>query len=810
MPRGRERAGTATRAAHRASSPLSPLLPPFRTSAAFERARAGLLPWVPLALSVLCVDASAQAAQDGGIELRPSPALTPAPRGDAAKTLPIILRARELRGRPDLEAIAEGDAELRRGGVVIRADRLSYQQVEDLARAVGNVRISENGNVFSGPELQLKMQAFEGYFQNPTYRLGQIGAGGQADRIDFLDDQRAVATNATYTSCSLDGSGAPAWVLSAGSVRIDQEANEGIASNGVLRFYGVPILAAPSISFPLNEARKSGWLPPSIALDSNSGFQVGAPYYWNIAPNRDATFTPSVSVRRGASLGTEVRYLEPLYNGESTLNLLPNDRLAQRSRHSLRVFHDSTFDRDTLLQLRLQHVSDDDYWKDFPHDATSLTPRLLETDLRFSRPFGDWTTYGKVQRWQVLQTVDVATRIEAPYERVPQIGTRYLGKYGPGLELSFEGEFNRFETPDNNATPERPNGTRVHALGSLSRPFVTPGWSLLPKLSFNAASYSLDRPVAGVRSDATRVIPTLSVDSAWTFERDAGWFGRTVRQTLEPRLLYANTPFVKQSDLPNFDSAPKDFNFESIFSENPFSGVDRVADGHQLTAGVTTRLLNPDTGAELLRLGIVQRYLFRDQQVTPDPTQPSTQRFSDVLLLGSTSLVRNWNFDAAVQFGADNSRLERSVVGVRYSPGPFRTMSATYRLTRGLTEQMEIGWQWPVYQRSVDPTAARGSASSCGGSLYAVGRVNYSMKDSRIIDSIVGAEYDAGCWVGRIVAERLSTGRSDATTRLLFQLELVGLSRLGSNPLQVLKDNVPGYRMLREERTTPLPFNPYD
>ena len=249
----------------------------------------------------------------------------------------------------------------------------------------------------------------------------------------------------------------------------------------------------------------------------------------------------------------------------------------------------------------------------------------------------------------------------------------------------------------------------MHALGSLSRPFLTPGWSLLPKLSFNAASYSLDRPVAGLRSDATRVIPTLSVDSAWTFERDASWFGRAVRQTLEPRLLYANTPFVKQSDLPNFDSAPKDFNFESIFSENPFSGVDRVADGHQLTAGVTTRLLNPDTGAELLRLGIVQRYLFRDQQVTPDPSQPSTQRFSDVLLLGSTSLVRNWNFDAAVQFGADNSRFERSVVGVRYSPGPFRTVSATYRLTRGLTEQMVIGWQWPIYHRTVDPTTARGT-----------------------------------------------------------------------------------------------------
>ncbi|MEP7057498.1 MAG: LPS-assembly protein LptD, partial [Caldimonas sp.] len=408
---------------------------------------------------------------------------------------------------------------------------------------------------------------------------------------------------------------------------------------------------------------------------------------------------------------------------------------------------------------------------------------------------------------QVLQTADPATRIEAPYERVPQVGSRYLGRYGPGIELAFEGEFNRFETPDNNASGPRPNGMRVHALGSVSRPVVTPGWTFVPKLAFNAASYSLDAPVAGVRGDASRVIPTLSVDSAWTFERDSTWFGRAVRQTLEPRLLYVDTPYVRQGDLPNFDAAAKDFNYESVFSDNLFSGVDRVSDAHQLTAGVTTRLLDPDTGAEALRLGIVQRYRFRDQQVTPD-LQPSTQRFSDVLLLGSTSLVRNWNFDAAVQYSPDSKRAERSIVGVRYSPGPFWTVSATYRLTRGLTEQMEIGWQWPVYRGAAD-TGGR-ATGACGGNLYGVGRVNYSMRDSRLIDSIVGFEYDAGCWIGRVVAERLSTGRSDATTRLLLQLELVGLSRLGSNPLQVLKDNIPGYRLLREERTAPLPINPYD
>ena len=117
---------------------------------------------------------------------------------------------------------------------------------------------------------------------------------------------------------------------------------------------------------------------------------------------------------------------------------------------------------------------------------------------------------------------------------------------------------------------------------------------------------------------------------------------------------------------------------------------------------------------------------------------------------------------------------------MRYSPGPYRTVGLTYRLTRGLSEQVELGWQWPVYgpgARRRARRARRRGGSGCGGTLYSVGRVNYSTRDSRLTDSIVGLEYDAGCWIGRVVVERLSTGRSEATTRLLLQLELVGLSR---------------------------------
>jgi LPS-assembly protein len=352
-------------------------------------------------------------------------------------------------------------------------------------------------------------------------------------------------------------------------------------------------------------------------------------------------------------------------------------------------------------------------------------------------------------------------------------------------------------------------GERWHLLGGLARPFREPGWFLVPRLSLNAAVYGDSGLLPTSPARRGRYIPTFSVDAGFEVERQTEAFGRALRQTLEPRLLYVQTPYRAQSQLPNYDAAAKDFNFSSIYTDNQFSGVDRVSDAHQLTAGFTTRFVDAKTGAEALRLGLVQRYLFRSQRVTAQddgtPDGPATdKRLSDVLLLGSTSVLPGWTLDSAVQYSPDIQRSVRSIIGARYSPGPFRTVSTTYRYTRGLSEQMEIGWQWPIWSRNPGATRASAgssdSAASCAGSWYAVGRINYSLKDSRVTDSVLGAEYDAGCWIARVVSERLSTGRSEATTKVMLQLELVGLSRIGSNPLKVLKDNIPGYRLLRDER----------
>ena len=373
-----------------------------------------------------------------------------------------------------------------------------------------------------------------------------------------------------------------------------------------------------------------------------------------------------------------------------------------------------------------------------------------------------------------------------------------------GAAYAFETEANRFDLPDNPGYPTASvpgNGSRLHAQGWINRPWREPGWWVTPSLLFNAASYYTDDPMSDGRVSAARTIPTFSLGGGAEFERQTQLFGQALRQTLEPRLLYVNTPYVNQSTYPNFDSAVKDYSFASIYSENVFSGIDRVSDTNALTAGVTTRLLDGMTGAELMQLGIVQRYLFNEQLVT-ESGLPERRGFSDVLLRGSTRVLKPWNLEGYLRYSPSVDRVVRTIIGTQYAPGPFRTLNLTYRYARDISSQIETSWQWPIYEpnggaRRLDA----GRSNSCGGAWYTVGRLTYSTTDNRLTDSVVGVEYDAGCWIARLAVSRWSTGVSEASTQVMLQLELVGLSRLGSNAISVLRDNIPGYQPLRSSRS---------
>ncbi len=735
-----------------------------------------------------------------------------ATRGQAAT----ILRGDFVTGRPDLDTVVEGNAELRRNDILIRADRIEYWQPDDLARARGRVQINRGGNVYEGPLLELKVDAFEGFFLNPSFKLLANGAHGEAERVDFIDAQRTNIRNGSYTTCERrpGPSWLPDWVIKASNIRIDNDEQTGYATDGRLQFKGTTLLALPEIGFPLGDKRRSGFLPPTVGLDSLSGLELTVPYYWDIAPNRDATLYPTLLSRRGVDLGGEFRYLETLYSGKLRANVMPKDSLRDRHRWGLSYQHNGIAQTglpvlgNLALGLNINRVSDDNYWRDFPRSTASLTQRLLPNDAILSWAQGDWSATVRSLKWQTLQ--DTSNPITPPYDRVPQTVLRYVkGDWG-GFDVHVEADHTRFEGL--RTLTLQPNAARSFALAHISRPWLTPGSFVTPRLQLHATRYSFDAPLATGERSAQRVLPTFSIDSGLIYERDTSFFGRAFRQTLEPRAFYVYTPYRAQNHLPNYDSASNDFNFATVFTENAFGGNDRISDNNLLTTGVITRLFEPETGAEVVRLGAAQRLRFKDQQVTLPGGTPVSERLSDILLGATINWSPRWSFDSTVQYNPKSKRSIRNTLGGRYQPGPYRVVNAAYRLQRGVSEQVDVGWQWPINDLWSEPDKdGAGPGRGLGeGRWYSVGRLNYSMRDRKLVDAIVGVEYDGGCWVGRAVLERLQRSGASSNQRILFQLEFIGFTRLGSNPLQTLRNNIPRYQLLREQTQTPSRFGHYE
>ena len=772
------------------------------------------------ALAQAQTPAASAADVDAPLKLKSTPMLAEVPpEGDANKP-PTFVFGNNVSGRPDLETVVEGDAELRRGVSAIRADRIEFYQPDDTFNARGNVRISSNGNQYKGPELNLKLDTFEGYFLQPSYRFLSNGGNGTATRIDFINDKSLIARNATFTTCERtdEATWKPAWVITGTSFKFDQEAETGEATGAVLRFKDVPILAFPTISFPLSDKRKSGLLPPTFNLDTDSGAVVDQPYYFNIAPNRDATLTTSVMSKRGVSLGGEYRYLERDYRGTLRGNYMPGDKLRGIDRWSYALLQTGVVRTGVPevgnigLNLNLNRVSDNNYWRDFPRSSSTLTQRLLANDASATWSSGYLSTSVRALKWQTLQ--DPLSVIVPPYDRLPQITAAYTRLNAPiagqqGFDWSVSSDFTRFSSV--RSLTLQPNSDRAVAIAQISRPWISPGWYITPKMQMHATSYKFDAALGNGATTAARAVPTFSLDSGLQFERQASYFGRNFTQTLEPRAFYVRTPFRDQSALPNYDSGANDFNFATIFTENAFVGNDRISDANLLTLGATSRLLNPESGAEAVRFGVAQRLRFSDQKVSLPGGLPVTDRISDVLFGTTINWVPQWSFDGTVQYNPKLGVSERSVLGGRYSPGPYRVVSASLRRQRGVSNSVDVGWQWPINDLWGDKGQELGAGRGQGGGrYYGVGRLNYSLKDKKLVDGVIGIEYDGCCWIGRVVLQRSQSSTAAANTRILFQLELVGFSRIGVNPLNVLKTNVPRYELLRDKVAPPSRFTNYD
>ena len=782
---------------------------------------------------LLALSANGAGAQALGLHLRTSPLLeenlTTRQRAEGA----IFVQGQKITARPDLDLVIEGQASIRRPGLTVSADRLDYDQAQDVLKAQGQVRVSQPSVVFSGPSLQLKVDSFQGVFEKPSFELYANGAYGQAAEVEFVDNKRSVIRQASYTTCrrTPGPEWLPEWLLKATQLSIDEEESTIEAQGAQFRFQDKTLLTVPAISLPLTNERKSGLLPPLLSIDTVNGVEVAQPYYFDIAPHRDATVTTHLMSQRGVAVNTDFRYLENDYKGQVRLNLMPSDKLRNERRWGLSSQHQGGID--TGLEsvgrlntsLNLNRVSDSDYWRDFQRSSLALTQRVLPSTGTVSWGKGAWGMTAQVQGWQNLQ--DAAP----PYDKMPQIALRYNHAQAQGLDFSlladttrFEADFSRVPSLVSTNTVAQ-NGQRSFMQAQIGQAWVRPWGFFKPKLQVNAARYQMDHVLSDGALSVNRVLPTLSMDAGLVYERETEWFGRGVLQTLEPRAFYAYTPYRNQDMLPVYDSGATDFNLSTIFSENTYVGQDRLVDNNALTLGLSSRFFDADSGGELLRLGLAQRIRFSDQRVVLPGQVASTTGLSDILFGGAVRWDDRLSLDATIQANNQTHEFSRTTLQARYSHSPYRVINAAYRSNKQTSpnsEFVDVGWQWPLSDMlgSTDRSAETPWTRSPGQGLgpdrwYTVGRLNYSLKERSLVDTLVGLEYDAGCWLGRVAFQRLQTNVSmvsgtSSTSRILFQLEFIGFARVGISPLQSLSDNIPRYQYLRESTVQPSRFQHYE
>jgi LPS-assembly protein len=692
------------------------------------------------------------------------------PAAPEDKNAPATVSAEQMTGRPDREIFLERDVEVTRAGTKVNADRASYKIPEDEVQATGNVRMERYGATYTGDELKLRIDAGQGYVLHPAYRLDRNNAQGNAERIDFYSQEQATVTDGTYSTCEAPD---PDWYLKAGKLDLDTGRDQGIARSTVVYFKGVPILAAPAMSFPLSDARKSGYLPPTIGTTNNGGLEVTVPYYINVAPNRDLTLYPKIFARRGLQLGAEGRYLGETYNGQSRVEVLPNDRRTGTTRYAASSIHTQVLGPGVWGSWNLNTASDDDYPSDFSRTITSSSQRLLLRDIGLNyAPAAFFNAAVRFSNYQVLQ--DPIAPIVRPYDRLPQISMNARQQDVYGFDWNVDSELTRFWHPD------QLRGNRAVLNPRIAYPIIRPGYFITPRLSLHASNYQLDR---ATQSSLSRTLPTFSVDSGLIFERDASFFGRPMMQTLEPRLFYVYTPYRDQTAFPNFDTAEADLSFAQLFSENRFVGNDRISDANQVTAAIISRYIE-NNGAERLRFAIGQRFYFTEQRV-PLSTVRNESR-SDLLLSAYGQLTNSLGFEGNLQYSQTQHSISRANYGARWNPAPRSVLNLQYRRDEpNALEQVDLSSQWPIARR-----------------WYGVGRVNYSLPDRKIAEGLAGLEYKDDCWVFRVVGQRTPTATGKATTSLYFQLELTGLTRLGSNPLEALRNSIPGYQLVTDPKTS--------
>ena len=656
-----------------------------------------------------------------------------------------------------------GSVSLQRDAELLQADDIKVEDNPRRIQADGNIKLRSADFIFESDTAEFIDALDLGRFDNVEYQLLPRHAWGGAKTVERKANV-VTLDNATYSTCN---PGDEDWIIKAKSIELDQDKGMGIAKRASLSFKGVPFLYLPAASFPIDDQRLSGVLFPNIGKGDKTGFELSLPLYWNIAPQYDATLTPRIMSDRGVMFQNQFRYLGEKYEGKFAADYLSQDKANNRNRYQYDLEHRSKLDDNWDLELDGSIVSDGDYFKDFSNsqDLSSITHLERRADLRYGSRH-----LNALIRTQAYQTVDETIEDDnRPYRRLPQVALQASRPlFDEYANLSIESDITRF------THKTLVEGVRLDISPRLGLNLQTPGSFFKPAVSWHYTHYDLDSHADNPSNDIVRMLPVTTVDSGLIFERETS--NKRI-QTLEPRLFYVRTPFRNQDDIPIFDTHEPSFIFSSLFRENRFSGIDRIGDTKQITAALSTRLIDQQGGDELLRASLGQIYYFDDREVDLPNETPSTDNRSDYVAELSLTPNRHWVGRGSIIAASNFKKTRVGTLLLGYRDGRRKIANIEHRFRRDdKIDQTNLSVAWPINRK-----------------WRFVGRWQYSHGKHRDLNVLAGLEYESCCWKALLGSRRFLLGdEEDYNNSIIFQFVLKGLGGFGKGGHH-LENSILGY-----------------
>jgi LPS-assembly protein len=699
------------------------------------------------------------------------------------------------------KATVKGNVVVRQGDRVIRTDQAEVERNNGAVKSDGHIDYTDPLVHITGNSGRYS-QAAGADFSSAQFTLRQRAARGAANELALTPQGVVKLKGVTFTTCPVNDD---SWQLKAKSIVLDTHNKVGTGRDAQIDFMSVPVLYLPWVSFPLSSDRKSGFLFPTIGNTSYGGVQLSVPYYFNIAPNLDFTFEPTLFSRSGPDLGGDLRFLTENQHGELDWNYLPYDRQFGGSRDRVR-FNDVVDLPDYWrLTLNAEEVSDVFYFEDFSQGPEGASTAFLERSALFSYRDEHWRVDGEAQQFQTIDyTLSAETPLYAlnnrPYARVPGITVSSDYTLGPGgiFHYGFNSELVNFQRPGGILEV---SGWRADVTPGVSLDLTGPGYFLRPALAWRATQYELENTAPGESSSPSRTLPIASVDGGLMFERPSGSHDQR-KLTLEPRVLYLKVPYRNQDQLPVFDTAMPDLlNPVELFRTNRYVGADRVSDADQLAVGVTSRLLDAFNGRQFISATFGQIYYFQDPRVTLPGEVPNTENRSDLVTQIALTAFQDWSAGIGVQWDPQTQASERTQLDLQYKPANDSVINLDYRYERYVFDQIELSGAWPIKR----------NWSVFAREIYSLSDHEYNVLTSDLpggppstpivserlvgfLERFAGFEYRSCCWRIRLGVRRYvnsHTGSQD--TGIWLQLELAGLASVGSASDASLGQEIRGY-----------------